>query len=66
METISKRNPEFGEIAQSLGVKNSEVAEMDVRMGTRDLSLNEFINDDGDNQEGMGLQGAKTVCNPLF
>ncbi len=24
------------------------MAEMDLRMGTRDLSLNEFINDDGD------------------
>ena len=48
LETLSKRNPEFGEIAESLGVKSSEVAEMDVRMGTRDLSLNEFINDDGE------------------
>ncbi|MCK7506803.1 MAG: RNA polymerase factor sigma-32 [Desulfobacterales bacterium] len=48
LETISKRNPEFSEIAESLGVKGSEVAEMDLRMGTRDLSLNEFINDDGD------------------
>jgi RNA polymerase sigma-32 factor len=48
LETISKRNPEFSEIADSLGVKGSEVAEMDLRMGTRDLSLNEFINDDGD------------------
>lgn len=48
LETISKRNPEFSEIADSLGVKGSEVAEMDLRMGTRDLSLNEFINEDGD------------------
>jgi len=48
LETISKRNPEFSEIAESLGVKGSEVAEMDLRMGTRDLSLNEFINDDND------------------
>jgi len=48
LETISKRNPEFSEIAESLGVKSSEVAEMDLRIGTRDLSLNEFINDDGE------------------
>lgn len=63
LETLTKKNPEFSEIAESLGVKISEVAEMNVRMGTRDLSLNEFINDDsetshldflpydGDNQE---------------
>lgn len=48
LETMSKKNPEFSEIAESLGVKRSEVAEMDLRMGTRDLSLNEFISDDGD------------------
>ncbi|PKN78782.1 MAG: RNA polymerase subunit sigma-70 [Deltaproteobacteria bacterium HGW-Deltaproteobacteria-1] len=48
LETISKKNPEFSEIAESLGVKGSEVAEMDLRMGARDLSLNEFINDDGE------------------
>ncbi len=48
LETLSKKNPEFGEIATSLGVKGSEVAEMDLRLGSRDVSLNEFINDDGD------------------
>jgi len=48
LETLSKKNPEFGEIATSLGVKGSEVAEMDLRMGSRDVSLNEFVNDDGD------------------
>ncbi len=48
LETISKKNPEFSEIADSLGVKGSEVAEMDLRMGARDLSLNELINDDGE------------------
>ncbi len=48
LETISRKNPEFSEIAESLGVKRNEVAEMDQRMGTRDLSLNEFINDDAD------------------
>ncbi|ESP62723.1 RNA polymerase sigma factor RpoH [Smithella sp. ME-1] len=49
LETLSKKNPEFDEIASSLGVKDSEVAEMDLRMGSRDVSLNEFIKDQGDN-----------------
>jgi RNA polymerase sigma-32 factor len=48
LETISKKNPEFSEIADSLGVKDTEVAEMDLRMGARDLSLNELVSDDGD------------------
>ena len=46
LETLSKKNPEFSELATSLGVKDSEVAEMDLRMGTRDVSLNEIINDE--------------------
>jgi RNA polymerase sigma-32 factor len=50
LETISKKNPEFAEIAHSLGVKGSEVAEMDLRMGSRDVSLQEFIGDDGGSQ----------------
>jgi RNA polymerase sigma-32 factor len=49
LETISRKNPEFSEIATSLGVKDSEVAEMDLRMGSRDVSLNEIINDDSSN-----------------
>ncbi|HUN55181.1 MAG TPA: RNA polymerase sigma factor RpoH [Smithella sp.] len=49
LETMSKKNPEFSEIATSLGVKNSEVEEMDLRMGSRDVSLNEIINDEGSN-----------------
>jgi RNA polymerase sigma-32 factor len=48
LETISKRNPEFAEIAESLGVKDTEVAEMDLRMGARDLALNELVSEDGD------------------
>ena len=48
LETMSKRNPEFGEIADALGVKDSEVAEMELRMGARDLALNELVSDDGD------------------
>ncbi|MEN6375452.1 MAG: RNA polymerase sigma factor RpoH [Smithella sp.] len=48
LEALSQKNPEFAEIAESLGVKGSEVAEMDLRMGSRDVSLHEFIGDDGD------------------
>jgi len=49
LEMLSKKNPEFAEIAESLGVKGSEVAEMDLRLGSRDVCLHEFIGDDGDN-----------------
>ena len=48
LETLSKKKPEFAEIAESLGVKGSEVAEMDLRMGSRDVSLHEFIGDEGE------------------
>src|SRR5512145_2074610 len=68
LEVLTKKSPEFSEIAQSLGVKSSEVAQMDARMRTRDLSLDEFVNDDsetshldllthdGDNQEVLLIQ----------
>lgn len=49
LESISRKNPEFSEIATSLGVKDSDVEEMDLRMGARDVSLNEIINDDSNN-----------------
>ena len=49
LETLSRRNPEFSEIATSLGVKDSEVEEMDLRMGSRDVSLHEIINDESSN-----------------
>ncbi|MCE5211262.1 MAG: RNA polymerase sigma factor RpoH [Deltaproteobacteria bacterium] len=49
LETLSRKNPEFSEIATTLGVKDSEVAEMDLRMGSRDVSLHEIINDDSSN-----------------
>lgn len=48
LEKLSQKNPEFGEIAESLGVKGSEVEEMNLRMGSRDVSLHEFIGDEGD------------------
>jgi len=48
LESLSKKNPEFSEIAESLGVKGSDVAEMDLRMGSRDVSLHELIGNDGE------------------
>ncbi|MBN1365046.1 MAG: RNA polymerase sigma factor RpoH [Syntrophaceae bacterium] len=63
LETLSQKNPEFSEIATTLGVKDYEVEEMNLRMGARDVSLNEIINEEssdshidflayeGDNQE---------------
>jgi len=49
LETLSRKNPEFSEIATSLGVKDTEVEEMDLRMGARDVSLHEIINDESGN-----------------
>lgn len=51
LETISKKNPEFGEIAESLGVKEWEVQEMDVRMG-HDLSLDAYVGEGHDSTHG--------------
>jgi RNA polymerase sigma-32 factor len=46
LETIAQKNPEFGEIAESLGVKEHEIEEMDLRLSHRDLSLDAYINDE--------------------
>lgn len=48
LETLSQKNPEFAEIAESLGVKSGEIQEMDLRMTNRDVSLDAYINDDSD------------------
>jgi RNA polymerase sigma-32 factor len=48
LETLSQKNPEFGEIAESLGVKESEIEEMDLRLSHRDLSLDAYINDESE------------------
>jgi RNA polymerase sigma-32 factor len=48
LETLSQKNPEFAEIAESLGVKEHEIEEMDLRMSHRDLSLDAYINDEGE------------------
>ena len=47
IQALSLKNPEFSEIADSLGVREDEVKEMDVRMSNRDLSLDMAIGDDG-------------------
>jgi RNA polymerase sigma-32 factor len=72
LETLSQKNPEFSEIAESLGVKEQEIAEMDQRMTNRDLSLDAFINEegesthieyltyDGDNQETALMKKEET------
>jgi RNA polymerase sigma-32 factor len=48
LENLSEKNPEFSEIAESLGVKEIELAEMDLRLSHRDLSLDAFISEDGE------------------
>lgn len=48
LESMSEKNPEFKEIADMLGVKEIELQEMDLRMSNRDVSLDEYINEDGD------------------
>ena len=47
LEILSKKNPEFGEIAASLGVKEWEVAEMDGRM-VSDVSLDAYLSEGSD------------------
>jgi len=48
LEGLSQKNPEFGEIAESLGVRESEIAEMDLRLSNRDLSLDAYVSDEGE------------------
>jgi RNA polymerase sigma-32 factor len=48
LDSLSRENPEFSEIAESLGVKETELAEMDLRMSNRDLSLDSYVNEDGE------------------
>ncbi|MDD5169887.1 MAG: RNA polymerase sigma factor RpoH [Syntrophales bacterium] len=48
LESISEKNPEFAEIAESLGVKTGELQEMDLRMSNRDVSLDAYVSDEGE------------------
>ncbi len=48
LEALSERNPEFGEIAESLGVKATEIEEMDQRLTYRDVSLDSYVSSEGE------------------
>ena len=48
LESLSEKRAEFAEIAETLGVRSEEIAEMDVRMSGRDLSLDASVGEDGD------------------
>ncbi|PKN35254.1 MAG: RNA polymerase sigma factor RpoH [Deltaproteobacteria bacterium HGW-Deltaproteobacteria-19] len=48
LEALSQKNPEFAEIAESLGVKEIDIEQMDMRLSHRDLSLDATISDDGE------------------
>ena len=48
LENLSEKNPEFSEIADTLGVKEVEIEEMDLRLSHRDLSLDAHIGEDGE------------------
>ena len=48
LESISEMRPEFGEIAETLGVRPEEIEEMDLRMSQRDLSLDASVGEDGE------------------
>jgi RNA polymerase sigma-32 factor len=50
LESLSDKNPEFAEIAESLGVRPEEIAEMEMRMSSRDFSLDANVNEDGDSR----------------
>ncbi len=48
LESLSEKRAEFAEIAETLGVRPEEIAEMDVRMSGRDLSLDASVGEDGE------------------
>ena len=48
LQGLSEKRPEFAEIAESLGVRPDEIADMESRMNNRDLSLDAAVGEDGD------------------
>jgi RNA polymerase sigma-32 factor len=48
LQSLSTKNPEFAEIAESLQVKEAEIEEMDLRLSNRDLSLDATLTEDGE------------------
>jgi RNA polymerase sigma-32 factor len=73
LQNMASKSPEFGEIAESLNVKETEIEEMDVRLNSRDLSLDAYIDDDselshincladkGENQEDSLIRHEETA-----
>ena len=48
LERLSRENPEFREAAELLNVKDSEVAEMELRLSNRDVSLDASLDGEGE------------------
>mgnify|MGYP001044760196 CR=1 FL=1 len=48
LQELSRKKPEFKEVATLLNVKESEIEEMDGRLNNRDLSLDASISDEGE------------------
>lgn len=48
LQSLTARNPEFSEIAESLRVREEDIREMDLRLSNRDLSLDAAIAEDGE------------------
>jgi RNA polymerase sigma-32 factor len=48
LQSLSEKKPEFGEIAETLGVRPEEIEEMDLRMSGRDLSLDVPVKEGGE------------------
>ena len=48
LQGLSEKRPEFAEIAESLGVRPDEIADMESRMNNRDRSLDAAVGEDGD------------------
>jgi RNA polymerase sigma-32 factor len=48
LQNLSEKQPEFEEIAETLGVRPEQIEEMDLRMSNRDLSLDAQLADDGE------------------
>jgi RNA polymerase sigma-32 factor len=48
LQNLSEKQPEFEEIAETLGVRPEQIEEMDLRMSSRDLSLDAQLADDGE------------------
>ena len=48
LEGLSQKDPAFQEVAELLNVKESDIAEMDIRLNNRDVSLDASMDDTGE------------------